>query len=132
MGKKQTLILVLFIVIAAIVGVIYLAFYQGGSSPDVNESQLGDIVLFYGRECPHCQALEKSLADEKIAEKIKFDQVEVYHSQKNAGIMKKKADACGIKSDELGVPFLFAKGQCYVGGPDIENFFQKESEAVAQ
>ncbi|MCX6763283.1 MAG: hypothetical protein NTZ97_00905 [Candidatus Moranbacteria bacterium] len=131
MGKKQTLILVLIIVIAAIVGVIYLAFYQGGSSPDADESKLSDIILFYGRECPHCQALEKSLAEQKITEKIKFDQVEVYHSRKNAGIMNKKAQSCGINNEDLGVPFLFAKGQCYIGNPDIEAFFQKELTAVA-
>jgi glutaredoxin len=86
-----------------------------------------DILFFYGQECPHCIETEKFLAENKIAEKVKFDSLEVWYNKKNATLLQEKAVECGLKKEEIGVPFLYAKGQCLIGSPDIEKFFQDEA-----
>lgn len=86
-----------------------------------------DIILFYGRECPHCQEVEKFLTDNKIADELKFEQAEVWHNKENADLLRQKARQCGIDEDKIGVPFLYVKEKCYVGTPDVENFFKYES-----
>lgn len=86
-----------------------------------------DIIFFYGQECPHCQDVEKFLADNKISDKVKFDSLEVWHNSANQKIMSDKAKECGISEDKLGVPFLYAKGQCFIGTPDVESFFKQEA-----
>jgi len=90
-----------------------------------------DIVLFYGRECPHCLDLEKFIEENKIAEKVQFDRLEVFHNSKNGAILKEKAKGCGIINEqEIGVPFLYdvKENRCLSGTPDIEDFFTKKAQ----
>jgi len=84
-----------------------------------------DIVLFYGQDCPHCKDVEKFIAENGIAEKVKFDSLEVWHNKANSNILLKKAQECNIAEDKTGVPFLYSKGECHVGTPDIEKFFKQ-------
>jgi glutaredoxin len=84
------------------------------------------MILFYGNECPHCKDLEKFIEQNNIAEKVKFDYLEVWHSKANSRIMMEKAKECEISQDRLGVPFLYVKGKCFIGGPEVEKFFRQE------
>ena len=86
-----------------------------------------DIILFYGKECPHCQELDKKIEENKIAEKVKFDSLEVWHNAENRKIFKDKAFECGYTEDQLGVPFLYARGKCFVGTPEAEEFLKQEA-----
>lgn len=88
-----------------------------------------DIILFYGKECPHCHDLEKKIEEDKLAEKVKFDSLEVWHNAENKKVFVNKAFECGIAEKDLGVPFLYAKGECYMGTPDIEKFLKEEAVA---
>ena len=50
-----------------------------------------NIYLFYGRECPHCEALMEyldELLQDKKYENVNFEKYEVWHNKENA----KKAD----------------------------------------
>jgi hypothetical protein len=84
------------------------------------------IIFFYGRECPHCQLVEKYFTDNKIAEKITFSQREIYHDKGNAALMVSRAASCGIEEKDLGVPMLWAEGKCLFGEKDIEQFFENK------
>jgi glutaredoxin len=86
----------------------------------------GDIIFFYGRECPHCKEAEKFIEDNKIDQKIKFDSVEIWHNQDNAKLLEQKAQECGVADAQIGVPFVWNHGKCYIGTPDIEAFFRQE------
>lgn len=118
-------------IIGAVIGIIILAiglwFWSSVQEAKNAEATpiLTDINFFYGQECSHCQEVEKFLADNKIAEKVKFDSVEVWHNNANADVLTQKAQECGIAPDQVGVPFLFAFGKCYVGTPEVENFFKQ-------
>lgn len=69
------------------------------------------ILMFYGKECPHCHVM-LPLADKlSKEEKVKIVKLEVWHNSKNAkkmrGFENMAREACG---GELGVP-LFVNEQ---------------------
>jgi len=82
-----------------------------------------NVILFYGRECPHCQAVEEYISNHQIDQKVAFSKREVYHNSANANLLKQKAQGCdNVDIDKLGVPFLWSEGKCYVGDNEVENF----------
>lgn len=86
-----------------------------------------DNILFFGRECPHCKDVEKFIEENKIAEKVAFDSLEVWHNDANKEVFLEKIKECGIAEDKAGVPLLYAKGKCLIGTPNIEKFFRQEA-----
>ncbi len=82
------------------------------------------LIFFYGSSCPHCQNVEKYFTDNKIAEKIKFDQKEVYANPKNSALLVQYAKKCGINENEIGVPLLWDGSKCFVGDQAIIVYFQ--------
>jgi hypothetical protein len=86
----------------------------------------GGMILFYGDGCPHCAIVDKFIADNKVDEKIKFTQKEVFRNQGNSRLMAQKAASCGLKADKIGVPLLWTGAACYMGDLDIIKFFQEK------
>ena len=88
-----------------------------------------EVIYYYGETCPHCIELNKFLEDNKIAEKVNFTKKEVFDKKNAANVAEweKKAAECGIKREGMGVPFIYARGKCYVGTPDAEAFFKQEA-----
>ena len=117
--------------VAIIASLIFWGLKQPAKAPTIENNIAAainanaDIILFYGKECPHCQEVEKFLTDNKIADKVQFESAEVWHNTANAGLLAQKAQACNIPKEQQGVPFLWAKGECFIGTPDVENFFKQ-------
>lgn len=86
-----------------------------------------DIIFFYGEECPHCRDVEKFIATNNIADKIKFDSLEVWHNEANKNIFLEKTKQCGLAEESIGVPLLYARGKCLIGTPNVEAFFKQEA-----
>ena len=67
------------------------------------------IIMFHGRECPHCQAM-LLIVDKLIKEGINIEKLEVWHDEKNAKAMREYSEvikkACG---GDLGVPVFVDK-----------------------
>jgi glutaredoxin len=101
------------------------AYWLTKKSPTAHVTQ--GTVFFYGQECPHCQDVEKFLEDNKVADKVKYDSVEVWHNEDNAKMMIARAKECGMSEDQIGVPFVASDGKCYVGTPDVEAFFKQKA-----
>lgn len=122
--KKNTWVIFLLLIVLIVGFWLWISFYEKNSpaTPVVS-----DTILFYGKECPHCIEVEKYIKDNQIEEKVAFDSLEIWHNKANSEIMLKKAQECGFEKDQLGVPFLYSKGKCYVGGPQVQNFFKKEA-----
>lgn len=95
---------------------------EGGMS-----AQSVDIVYYYGEECPHCKTVQKFLQDNAISEKVPYVKKEVWHDKANAKELEGRAGECGITPQGMGVPFLWAKGQCFVGDEDVIGYFKKEA-----
>lgn len=131
-----------FIVIVAVIVTIGVLFFKSsksktadssGSTSSKTSSITDDIIvenpiatLYFGSGCPHCKNLEKWLEENKVAEKVKYSRKEVWDNKVNQAELNKKADICGLKSDEVGVPFLFdnVTSKCLSGETDIENYFK--------
>lgn len=124
--NKKLILIILGVAIVAI-GVWYWAKTSQKDENGTEINREAQLVLFYGRECPHCKELEKSIAENGIAEKVSFENLEVYHNKSNSQFLLDKAKECGIPEEEAGVPFFYARGKCLVGKPDIEEFLKKEA-----
>jgi hypothetical protein len=128
MEKKSIAKIILLIAGVLILagGLWYWTSLENEATP-INSS----VILFYGRECSHCQDLDKFLAENQMAEKIQFDRLEVFHNPKNRAILTEKAKKCGIENEqEIGVPFLYdiEDNKCFTGTPEIEDFFVKKTQ----
>jgi len=112
-------------IIVAVAFVVIAGFIVWGMKQ--TSGPQSDIIYYYGKDCPHCKNVGKFLDDNKIAEKVQFEKKEVEANVKNALEMQKRAKDCNIDLKNLGVPFVWAKGKCYMGEPDVENFFKQEA-----
>ncbi len=122
----------IFLIAAAVVGIVgFVAWGIFSNSAVSSADDSGDpnspIVYYYGRECPHCADLEKFLEENHIAEKVSFAKKEVWHNQRNSSEMRARAEVCKLNPSDLGVPFVWAEGKCFVGGPDAEKFFKEKA-----
>lgn len=83
-----------------------------------------DVILFYGVTCSACKETERYMKENKIEEKIAIEKKEVYYNKENANLLGEKAQECGLDTKSVGVPFLFSKGNCYIGTEEIKDFFE--------
>jgi uncharacterized protein YxeA len=111
---KKTLPLIIIAVIIIVLAV--LIFWQKPAQ---------GVTFFYGQECPHCQVVEAYIKDNNISNKIKINELEVFHNQDNANQMAGIAKKCGIDTTQLGVPLLWDGTKCYEGQEEAINFFQQ-------
>lgn len=66
---------------------------------------MGKIMMFHGRECPHCRKM-MPLVDRLIQEeKFEVEKYEVWHDEKNADLMRSHGDVIKSKcGGQLRVP----------------------------
>lgn len=114
-------------IVAGIAGLWLWSSSEQMSEKTVDTPMTTETALFYGQECSHCKEVEKFIAENKIAEKIKFDYIEVWHNSVNKNIFLKKAQECGIAEDKLGVPFLYVRGKCFIGSPEVKGALKQEA-----
>lgn len=119
--KKNTKILII-IAVACVGAVIFLLFNFSQKSPTIVPKT--SIIFFYGRECPHCQEVEKFLQENKVAERVSFDSIEVWHNETNSNLLMEKVKICGLSEEKVGVPLLYVSGRCLVGAQPVEEFFR--------
>jgi glutaredoxin len=111
-----------------VAAVIVLIFFFLSGKPKTEEG----MILFFGESCPHCQNVERYIADNNIREKIKFQELEVYSNPENAQVLAAKARSCGLDTrNGLGVPFFYDGQDCYLGEEEIVSFFQERLGSAA-
>jgi len=120
---KKTIV-VLIVIILIVSG--FLLFSKKSHAPTTINS---DTVLFYGIGCLHCKNVDDFIEQNKITEKIQFDQLEIFANRENAKIMEERATECKLDTKNLGVPMLWNKGKCYVGDQEIIQFFKDKINA---
>jgi len=116
---KQTIITSLIIlVITGLLSVIVL----GSRDKNITNKK---TVFFYGNTCPHCTDVEEWIKENKIEEKITIVKKEVYDNQQNALELNQAATNCGLPTDSIGVPFLYAEGKCITGTSNITSYLSE-------
>ena len=131
MDNKKILTVIISIFIVVIFGIVI----WGSKNKKTDSSQavvveLNTPVFFYGNACPLCADVEAWLKEKKIEEKIKITKKEVYDNRRNAQELNQVAQKCGLPTDSIGVPFLFAEGKCLIGTPDIINYLSKKAGII--
>jgi glutaredoxin len=122
---NQKNILILAGTIAVIVG--FVVWGLRSNQPVVSLDPAA-IVYYYGDGCPHCKVVQEFIDANNIAEKVTFEKKEVWNDRKNSQELSRRAEACGVKPDEIGVPFVYGgDGKCYVGEPDVKKFFSEKA-----
>lgn len=96
------------------------------------EVQSDTTIFYYGNTCPHCHDVIDWMEANKIEEKFELIKKEVYDNRQNSAELTEVAKSCGIPTSSIGVPFLFAEGQCLVGVPDIEAYLSQKAELTNQ
>lgn len=84
------------------------------------------IILYFGNTCPHCKDLEKYITDNKMKEKVNFEEKEVYDNKANLAELTVVATSCNILQDQIFVPFMYAEGKCLVGVEDITTYLNSK------
>lgn len=116
-----------FILVGALI-VIGLFVWWGLQEETVPTDDPNAIVYYYGDGCPHCKTINEFLEANKISEKVSFEKKEVWGNRTNAREMDRRAKACGVNSDGMGVPFVYGgDGVCYIGEPDVRKFFSEKA-----
>ncbi|MCX6791478.1 MAG: hypothetical protein NT149_00345 [Candidatus Gottesmanbacteria bacterium] len=124
--NKQTLITSALIII--IVGLLaFIAIGSKGKTTSSVHPQTAVPVFFYGNTCPHCAEVETWMKDNNVGEKVTITKKEVYDNQQNADEMILAAKSCGLPTDSIGVPFLYAEGKCFIGTPDVMNYLSAKA-----
>jgi glutaredoxin len=123
---KTTIIIIIIIILA---GFLFWGFQTGFLSKifsgPVKPIPIPDgTILFYGQGCPHCKDVEDYISANKIADKVKYAQLEVWYNKDNQTILGEVVQKCGINAREVGVPFLYDGTKCLIGEVDIINFFK--------
>lgn len=118
-------------VIAVALGVFAIGIFSvwavvDSKKTDPTVSETADIMLYYGKECPHCKNVDDYLEKNGVAKKVTYITKEVWHNKINNAEMVKQAESCGIKKENLGVPFLSVRGKCFTGEPDVIKAFEQE------
>ena len=126
----QKQILAFILITASLLGILFLVFSLSNSNSGEVKSAItfkkDAIIYYYGNTCPHCAVLNDWLKENKIAQKVKFEKKEVYSNQQNSLELEAAAKECGLDTSAIGVPFVYAKGKCYVGSDKAKEFFQKQ------
>lgn len=129
--KKENIYLVLGAVLLIAIG--FFVWKSDGRGEEKTEPQpssqenSADVIFYYGDQCSHCHKVIKFLDDNQIADKVGFTRKEVSSSPENGNELYEKADECGLAKNQIGVPFVYAKGKCYVGEIEVMDFFKKEA-----
>jgi glutaredoxin len=100
---------------------------QQNNGENQGNQSASEIILFYGKGCPHCVKVEEYIKENNIQNKISFVQKEVYYNQDNAQELIYKAKTCGLPTNSIGVPFLWDGEKCLIGDQDIIIFFKQKT-----
>lgn len=95
-----------------------------------NQVDSADMVIFWGKGCPHCENVKKYVSDNSIDTKLKISWKEVYQNkdnQKEMAITAQKCPEIDI-SKGMGVPFGFStkEQKCFVGDKPIIDWIKNQ------
>lgn len=122
--KRFPAITILLTILIIIIGALS---FKSSSQPALTEDLQQDIYEYYwGETCPHCETVQEFLDSWEGEEGINLDKKEVYNNQQNTLLLTKRAAECGLRENNIGVPFLYTpEGECIIGDQPIIDYFKK-------
>ena len=111
---KKILIAVVFIAVIAFLG----KKISQVALPDYSDDQV-DLVLYWGKGCPHCENVKKYVRDNNLDSKLKIAYREVYYDNSNQSRLEASLKLCPEvdTSQGIGVPMSFdpKEKKCILG-----------------
>jgi len=126
MEKAKKVIVGFFVVVALIIAGLLITLSMTGRVID-NPISNSTNILFYGESCPHCKVVDEFIAANNISSKLSFEHKEVWNNKDNRNEMIAAAKACNLDLNNLGVPFLYYEGKCYLGDQPIIELLKQEA-----
>jgi hypothetical protein len=97
-----------------------------GSASNVKQIDWDNsVIYFWGSTCSHCKNVKQFISDHKIHDQLQFEELEVFENTDNQGLFVEAAKKCSLDTTRIGVPFLWAKGKCFEGEVEVENYFKQ-------
>ncbi len=91
-----------------------------------NDQQDLDAIYYYTQVCPFCEDVAAWMNENDVDNKLNIPRRDVGQSEALSQELTKKAAECGLEPNQIGVPFLYAEEQCFIGAPDIINYLESE------
>lgn len=85
------------------------------------------VVYYYGKECPHCHDVLEFIEENDIMSKVEFEKKETWHDEENNAELVERAAICGYAPNQIGVPFLYADGECFIGTPNVTGYLSEQA-----
>lgn len=129
--KQKAITLLLVVLIAGLMSFVVISSNKKEESLEESkmvELREGDPIYYYGSTCPYCKVVQDWLDVNKVSEKMNYTKKEVWSNAVNASELNRVAASCGLDTSSIGVPFLYAEGQCLIGAPDIIAYFESKVE----
>jgi len=73
------------------------------------------VTLFWGVNCPYCHTVKEKINEERIAQEIDIEEIELQENKENLSKFEEKIKECNINPQQAGIPMLFTDGKCYQG-----------------
>jgi glutaredoxin len=124
--KQKVITLLVVILIAGLLSLVVIVSNnkeKQAAEQKIEDLKQSDPIFYYGNTCPHCEIVEEWFKANQVEEKMTFAKKEVYDNRANALELNEVAKGCGLDTSSIGVPFLYADGQCLIGSPDIISYF---------
>ncbi len=133
MDKKIIFTVVLISLVIVILGTVIVGSTEKKkiSEDNIKLPNKESLVYYYGITCPHCAQVSQWMERNNFEKKVKIEKKEVYQNQNNNLELEKVAKNCGLNPMMIGVPFLYAKGQCYIGYDNVIRVLESELKKVS-
>ena len=131
MQKQKILTGVALLFIAGLFGAIVLSsnsFGQKEGDNSVEEKLEAKFTIFTSENCPFCKDVEQWVEQNQADESLDIAIKEVTDDRKYARELEQAAISCRINPTQVGVPFMYADGECFSGSLEIIGRLSQEPD----
>ena len=121
--RKVKLKLIMRKIIYSLVFISGLIFTGAGCSKQLPAD---GMIFFYSKTCPHCANVEKYFDDNKVREKIKFEELSVDSDKTNIQLFVDAHDKCSLIGTSVPLLWVGSETKCIEGDTPIIDYFNNK------
>lgn len=95
-----------------------------------NQETAEMIVIYFSTTCSHCKEVEDWIEQVGADEHLTLQRKEVSQDRQNAIELTQVATDCGVNTNRVGVPFMYAGKKCFIGKLEILDYLKKKLSEV--
>lgn len=131
MKSQYSVMLVAMLLLGAGCGGLQLNAKPAEKIPTVSDLPKGQITIFVGQDCSHCNAVESWVKKMKADQKLPIVFKEIFNDRLNAALMVDAAKHCNIPLEIAGVPLLWDGQGCRETDDQILKYLEEREEESA-